>query len=284
MPQLFTNNASTTLSGAHGTGATVLAVADGSKFPSPGTGDYFTVTIESGSTREIVKCTARAGNNLTVDRAQEGTTAQAWAGGETVELRITALKASRQPFAPYQFEWIEGTSTFRQGYVSLGDWPGDSINTKSLGTGTLHYEHFQLGTEVTLSEVAIDVSTGAAGATVRVGLAKVDRTGQPTKLVAEFGVLDASTTGIKAVTGLSALLPPGRYAWLVQSNATACSLRAIRSGSPWFGRLLGSTPQVFNNSLTRADAAFADPPEAFKTQNNSAAYERFVFVRLSYSD
>lgn len=76
--------------------ATSLILSDGSKFPSSGN---FLVTIWNSlyypdpgddSNMEIVKCTARSGNTLTIVRAQEDTTAVAHGHGEAVEMLITA--------------------------------------------------------------------------------------------------------------------------------------------------------------------------------------------------
>ena len=65
--------------------ATSLTVTtgEGAKFPSAGD---FHITIED----EILKCTARSTDTLTVTRAQEGTTAAAHVANKAVELRITA--------------------------------------------------------------------------------------------------------------------------------------------------------------------------------------------------
>ena len=94
--QLFANNADSSLNGAIApdTLALTLKAGEGSKFPSPSNGDYFLVTLfqRVGTTElnhEIVKCTSRVGDNLTVVRAQEGTTAKAFNSGDLVELRFT---------------------------------------------------------------------------------------------------------------------------------------------------------------------------------------------------
>ena len=60
-----------------------VTAGGGAKFPSSGD---FHITIEG----EILKCTARSTDTLTVERAQEGTTAAAHTAGKSVELRITA--------------------------------------------------------------------------------------------------------------------------------------------------------------------------------------------------
>ena len=98
---LFTNNAATGLVYPITSSATTLTVNGGSGtlFPNPTGGNYFMITlISSGSgNMEIVQCTARSGDTFTIVRAQEGTTAQSFAIGDAVQLRITA--GSLQTFA-----------------------------------------------------------------------------------------------------------------------------------------------------------------------------------------
>jgi hypothetical protein len=94
MTVLFTNNASSRLYAAIDTVTTSVRVTagEGAKFPSPTGGDYCMITLEdrrSGQV-EICKCTARSGDIMTVVRAQEATTAQAFALGATVSNRMTA--------------------------------------------------------------------------------------------------------------------------------------------------------------------------------------------------
>lgn len=93
--QRFTNNARTTVAVTLSAGGTSLTVSDGSKFPAPTGGDYFLATLfriiagqESG--HEVVKCTARTGNVLTIERSYEGASASEFAAGSLVALRPTA--------------------------------------------------------------------------------------------------------------------------------------------------------------------------------------------------
>lgn len=95
--QLFANNAESTLAASINASVTtmVLATGDGSKFPNPTGGDFFLVTVlqKIGATEanwEIIKCTARSGDSLTIERGQDGTTAQVHAFGDVVSLRVTA--------------------------------------------------------------------------------------------------------------------------------------------------------------------------------------------------
>ncbi|GAB6037123.1 hypothetical protein JCM15519_16820 [Fundidesulfovibrio butyratiphilus] len=85
------NFAKTTLALGCTSTDTTLNVADASVFPSITGDEYFFLVLEDASlNREIVKCTSKAANVLTVERAQESTTARAWNQGDRVALRLTA--------------------------------------------------------------------------------------------------------------------------------------------------------------------------------------------------
>ena len=97
MSVLFSNNASTTLSAGVGDSATSITVADGSVFPAISGSDYAYLTLEVDSDptlKEIVKCTARSGNTLTIVRAQDGTSARTFSTADKCELRLTAAGLS----------------------------------------------------------------------------------------------------------------------------------------------------------------------------------------------
>lgn len=97
---LFVNNAQTTLAGAISDIATTLTVAagGGDLFPAPGADEYFVLTLSSPAAsslvNEIVHVTQRNGDVLTVVRAQEGTTARAWAAASLASSFWTAGQAS----------------------------------------------------------------------------------------------------------------------------------------------------------------------------------------------
>lgn len=87
-----TNFASSTLQLGIDAVTTAMSVASGqgALFPVLGVGDYCYITLQDLSGNcEIVKATARSGDGFTIVRAQEGTTARAFAGGSAVELRPT---------------------------------------------------------------------------------------------------------------------------------------------------------------------------------------------------
>lgn len=132
MAILFTNNASSTLANTLSVGATtaVLATGGGALFPSPGASDSFLCTLEdtSGNT-EVVSCTSRTGDSLTIVRAQENTTAREFAAGSRVEIRVTAgvLNSLLQ------------TSVFNTRSVIAGDGltgGGDFSADRTLAVGT----------------------------------------------------------------------------------------------------------------------------------------------------
>lgn len=88
----LTNNAVSTLNGAINNLVTALAVqsADAALFPALAAGEWHPATITDGAGNlEIVHVTARSGANLTIVRGQEGTTAQSWASGVRIDLRLT---------------------------------------------------------------------------------------------------------------------------------------------------------------------------------------------------
>lgn len=91
MPVLA-NNAVSTLATSVTSSATSISVqaGDGGKFP-PYTGEWFPLTlIKSNGELEILRCTGRSGDTMTVVRAQEGTGAKNFSAGDRVELRLTA--------------------------------------------------------------------------------------------------------------------------------------------------------------------------------------------------
>jgi hypothetical protein len=92
MAERFGNNATTTLATALASGGTTITVADGSVFPTLSSSlDYFYATIENDAgSYEVVKVTAVSGNDLTVTRAQQSTSAGTWSVGDEIELRLTA--------------------------------------------------------------------------------------------------------------------------------------------------------------------------------------------------
>lgn len=94
-PILFTNTGSSYLAQALAANATTatLAIGTGSQFPSPGVGQYFSMTFVSAANsalNEIVYVTNVTGDVLTIIRGQEGTNAQSWNAGDYAYNLVTA--------------------------------------------------------------------------------------------------------------------------------------------------------------------------------------------------
>jgi hypothetical protein len=93
MPALFKNNATATLAVSINSSTTTIVLNSGlgALFPTPTGSSYFLATIyDSLGNYEIVKCTARVTDTLTVVRGQEGTAPQNFAIGDGVAQRLTA--------------------------------------------------------------------------------------------------------------------------------------------------------------------------------------------------
>jgi hypothetical protein len=123
----FTNNATATLAASISSSSTSLTVTtgQGALFPSIGAGDFFFATLtDSSNNLEIVKITARAGDTLTAVRAEEGTTARAYAAADKLELRLTAAGLNN-------FATQAGANTFAAANTFSGNIISSATNTFS---------------------------------------------------------------------------------------------------------------------------------------------------------
>lgn len=144
MGVLFTNNATSTLLSSVTSDATTIfvQVADAFEFPAPSAAsDYFMVVLENRLVnpvvREIVKCTARVSNQLTVIRAQEGTTALGWAANVTVSHRLTAAVLANIAAA---------TNQVNQLYLgAFSSAPTQTLEHTVLIPGNLYYDTVLMG-------------------------------------------------------------------------------------------------------------------------------------------
>jgi hypothetical protein len=112
---LFANNAVSTIASPITAASTSvqLQTGDGAKFPNPVVGsEFFKLTFvdaATGFTNEIVNCTARNGDVLTIVRAQEGTLARAWGAGDSAKNMTTAQTQGN--FIQVQQAQTGGTNT-----------------------------------------------------------------------------------------------------------------------------------------------------------------------------
>ena len=147
--QQFSNDASSLLAGNLTLIATTVTVATGfgALFPSLTGSQYFMIAVEDTSGNiEIMKCTARSGDNLTVVRAQESTAAATFTANlARVELRDTA-----------------GTLA---GFVQKA---GDTL-TGDLNLGTHNVTNGVLGSSISLEGCTEIVNTPLRGLTGATG-------------------------------------------------------------------------------------------------------------------
>jgi hypothetical protein len=134
---LFSNRATAKLAAdvIAGDTALTLVTGEGARFPALAAGQYFRLVLQKGTgptdQREYMVCTARAGDVLTVTRAQEGTPAAAFATNDEVSLVATALSMT---------SFVQRSGVTLQGALEVEAVPSTplGIATKSyVDTGTL---------------------------------------------------------------------------------------------------------------------------------------------------
>lgn len=138
---LFSNNAQGNLAGAisNTTVTITLQTGQGALFPNPGAGQAFTATLIDAATgliNEIVSCTARSADTLTIVRGQEGTSARNWQAGDIFALQVTAgvmaamQQAANLPANVTSFNTRQGAVTLTSNDVTtaLGFTPSSSRN------------------------------------------------------------------------------------------------------------------------------------------------------------
>jgi len=152
MPVIYSNNASTTLSSGINNSTTTVPIASASGFPSIGSGEYYFATIaNTNNTKiEVVKVTAGT-TSLTVTRAQDGTSAQAFDSGDNFQLRVTSatLEAATKTDVNITAGAIAGAAI-----------SNDAIDSQHYVDGSIDTAHIG-DNQVTAAKVAADVATQA---------------------------------------------------------------------------------------------------------------------------
>lgn len=192
---IFTNNASALLQTSINNSETTIQVASGfgALFPSPSGSQYFYASLvaDDGS-MEIVRCVSRTGDNLTVVRAQDGTTAQAFTATVTrVELRVVKIVLE---------EFLQKNGGTMAGDIDMGgntitDAVLSGASTQILG-GEIAGVPFRGDSGQTANQIVVPSGTGratAGGAEILVSgddiVAQLDTAG--------VIILDSATTGVR---------------------------------------------------------------------------------------
>ena len=121
---LASNNASTVLASSINASATTLTVntGAGSLFPSPVAGtSFFKLTLidaATGQLTEVVHVTARTGDVMTIERAQEGTAARVWSANDIAANMMTAGTLS---YILDSFQPLDATLTALAGLTGAAD-------------------------------------------------------------------------------------------------------------------------------------------------------------------
>jgi hypothetical protein len=162
MGVILKNNATSTITTAISASDVGLAVAagTGSLFPTLGTGDYFYATLVStGGSYEVIKVTARVSDTMVIVRAQEGTTAQSFASGSRIEVRVTA--ASIQDMLDYHDQASEisfaptGSVSATDVQAAIAELDSEKVSLSALAasSGSSLIGHIATGTGATARTV-----------------------------------------------------------------------------------------------------------------------------------
>lgn len=212
MKLLFANNAATTLaSGINATATTIIvATGTGAKFPNPGAGEAFYITLQDAATEltnEIALCTSRTGDALIVQRGQQDTTAVSWNAGDVVAQLVTRGDLEKM---------IQPDQLQEQVYTASGATGTNSI------TATLDSELTTLPDSLLMILRAAGANTGSVTLTLTLGTTVL-----PAHAVVKYGgsalnAQDIPAAGYPMVLIWSALL--GAYVLTNPASGTAGSI------------------------------------------------------------
>ena len=151
---------------------------------------------------------------------------------------------------------------------------------QALVSGDLGAVPFILAAGATLDSIGVNVTSGAAGSTVRLGIYD-DDTGYPGDLVLDAGTVDTATTGVKEAS-ISQVLEVGRY-WLAavaQGGTPSIVCQTVNTGA---GGMVGasSATSVIQSCFRVAGVTGALPTPFGATEISLAARAPVVMVRAA---
>lgn len=234
---LATNNAESTLASAISATDTSLIVSagTGAEFPDAVAGEsYFKLTLTdaaTGSQVEIVNVTAKAGDIFTIERAQEGTMARAWAANDMVANMMTAdtlnviadfaKQASdsaeeAQGYALSASEFGDNKSTFADTAAGLAATTSGQYFRVPQGAGNVLAFRYYKNNSGVAQEVAEYPGQGSITNTIRefpslaAAQADADAGNIPTGSTAYYRSSDDAALAIEVINNGGTLEPTGR--------------------------------------------------------------------------
>lgn len=305
----ITNFARATLAVGAAPGATALTLAagKGALFPTLTGAQYFYLTLENSSlVREIVKVTARSGDNLTVVRGQDNTTALTWNAGDVAALRLNAAAIYESILNVVPATSSVGSAvlpkgatgdrdgTPETGYLRYNETTGQfegygvagwgSIGGGAVANGTLLETGHTISSNYTLSTGTSAVNVG--GVSVATGQALTVPTGEAVVSISTVGTPAANdvtpiTTGTQIIYGnktfAGAVTLTGTVAWTGQATPSMVRLNTANGYGSTNTKIRRFSGVVTNQGtdITYADSATLG---ASFTINTAGVYA------LTYSD
>ena len=247
----FTNNGHSTLAASVATSDTSITVASGhgARFPSlSGSAYFFATLIDASNNLEIVKCTARSSDVLTITRAQESTTARAFAIGDRIELRVTAAGLG----AIYSEAVADATpaaDSIVNSMIATDAVNADSIAANAVGASELNVSGNGSSGQVLSSDAdgTFSWATPSSGKVLQV----VQSTGttnfntSSASFVATpqtINITPTSSTSTILIQGVNAIWSAGSQYMHLEWRASGGASGVISSWGDWYTGYYGNTP------------------------------------------
>ena len=279
----YANNATSTLATGISSGAVSLTVASGhgARFPTLTASDWFPVTVQKADgSLELMRCTARSGDVLTVTRAQEGTTALAFLTGDKVELRLSS--AALDEFVqdgPIYTESAETTSTVVAPWQNVLSVVPPS-DTQGIFLGAMGQTVYSGTTSITggghtVGTIGLSVNYGSGTHDMMIGVeGRLDQAnigqGVPTltKGVGVLGLLNSTYGTITSAQGLASEISVGAGATLTVAHGVKASVatnagtitKYIGYSMPDFSAISGITTKRFLECLDTTSPSVIKSP------------------------
>lgn len=153
-------------------------------------------------------------------------------------------------------------------------WISPNFTTKVTGsswTGTAWFVPFFVAKQTTITELGIEVTTGVAASTIRIGLFSADSSGNVGTLIDQTGTMSSVSTGVKS-TIISQSIASGLYYLGFQSSAAGVAVRQGNVVSN-INEIGGTGAAVLRSTL--AYGPFSSNPTVTFTAQTNAPYLLF---------